>query len=173
MQTINWKDLQYKKPKHKKKTKNSQVVKVEYKLKKENFSESQWKEYQLWIKEQKKKLKSQETSQNHSKPSKGKTVKAKVQKPLKTPKKAISRKDEYQEELKDKRWKELSFRVLRRDGFRCAICHSKYNLNVHHLEYTKGLKAWEYPTSVLITLCNECHQKAHSNKNNELYPKYN
>lgn len=61
-------------------------------------------------------------------------------------------------------------RVMKRDGFKCQLCGSKYNLNVHHMKYEKDKKAWEYSTAVLITLCKDCHKKVHSDKNNDLNP---
>lgn len=34
-------------------------------------------------------------------------------------------------------------------------------LNVHHTYYIKGKAPWEYEDDALITLCEDCHQKAH------------
>jgi 5-methylcytosine-specific restriction endonuclease McrA len=170
MLTMNWKDLQYRKPKaikkKVKKNKDSQLVSVKYPLSRTSFSASNWEEYQQWIKQQK----LQEKAQNRSKPKKGKTTKTNGEKALKTSKKQLTRKELYQEELKDKRWREKSLQIMKRDNFKCALCGSKHNLQVHHIKYIDGKKAWEHPTSVLITLCDDCHNKVHSNKNHELNP---
>lgn len=34
-------------------------------------------------------------------------------------------------------------------------------LNVHHKEYIKGRKPWEYENEQLLTLCEECHEIEH------------
>lgn len=142
---------------------NGNLVKENYKLLKKDFSPSTWKKYKEWLKEQKK-------AQNRSKSKKGKTIKTNGKKPLRTPKKQLTRKEQYQLELKDKRWREKSLQIMKRDNFKCALCGSKHNLNVHHIKYINGKKAWEHPTSVLITLCEECHNKVHTDKNHELNP---
>lgn len=159
MLTMNYKDLQYRYTRPKKGKKESQLVNEHYSLKKSDFSASTWKDYKDWLKEQKLKEKLLE----RSKKKKPKHSKPKV-------KKATTRKEKYQSELKDNRWKELSLRVMKRDGYKCMLCGSKHNLNVHHMEYEKGKKAWEYSTAVLITLCKDCHQKVHADKNHELNP---
>jgi len=35
-------------------------------------------------------------------------------------------------------------------------------LNIHHKYYIKGKKPWDYPNTALITLCQDCHHKRHS-----------
>lgn len=176
MLTMDWKDLQYRKPKPIKKKvkqkKGSQVVSVKYPIGKTSFSASNWEEYQQWIKQQKKTQLLQEKASKALNKSKGKTVKAKGKKAVKTPKNSLTRKEQYQLELKDKRWKDVSIKILKRDGFKCVLCGSSSELQVHHTKYHSDKKAWEYPNSTLVTLCKECHQKVHSDKTNELYPKY-
>lgn len=165
MLTMNYQDLQYRYSKQKKK-KQSQLKDEKYKLTKGNFSASTWKDYKEWIKEQKLKEKP-------SKPKKKKKsiiTKAKGQNAVKGLKKALTRKEQYYQELKDKRWKDKSLQIMKRDGFKCALCGSKHNLQVHHIEYIKGKKAWEHPTSVLITLCEDCHKKVHSDPQHDLNP---
>ena len=154
MLTTNYQALQYQYAKPKKNNKKSQLTKEVYPLKKGDFSASTWKEYKDWLKKQKSK----------------KTSTKKKKKAPKPAKKVVTRKQQYQKELQDKRWKELSLSVMKRDNFQCALCGSKNNLNVHHTEYQTGKKAWEYPTSVLITLCSDCHTKVHSDKNHQLNP---
>jgi len=70
----------------------------------------------------------------------------------------------YRTQLLDKKWKLLSRKIKKRDGFKCAICGSDVNLQVHHKKYKKGLMAWEYSDSDLITLCGKCHKKIHNIK---------
>lgn len=52
-------------------------------------------------------------------------------------------------------------------------CGSTHNLNVHHINYVKGLKAYEYPKESLITLCEKCHEKLHIEKNMKLLDNVN
>lgn len=174
MLTMDWKDLQYRKPKPIKKKvkqkKGSQVVSVKYPLGKTSFSASNWEEYQQWIKQQKKTQLLQEKASKALKKTKGKTTKAKGKKAVKTPKNSLTRKEQYHLELKDKRWKDVSIKILKRDGFKCLLCGSKHRLNVHHSRYIDGKKAWEYPKDLLVTLCEECHKKVHANVNHDLNP---
>lgn len=149
---MNYKDLQYKYSKPKK---HKKLTNEDYKLTKGNFSASTWKDYKEWVKEQKLK----ESLQKRVKKKKKKTTK-----------KPVDRKTEYKKELKNKRWNELRLIVMKRDEFKCKLCGSKHNLNVHHIKYKDGKKAWEYPITSLITLCEECHKKVHSDINNDLNP---
>jgi len=52
--------------------------------------------------------------------------------------------------------------VLRRDGWRCQVCGSKQNLQVHH----KQLRSQQGPDndSNLITLCVDCHEGLHQSR---------
>jgi hypothetical protein len=65
-------------------------------------------------------------------------------------------------------WKAKRKEVLERDQFRCVICNSGKDLQVHHRQYhfikaTKQFKApWDYPGHLLITLCSTCHSRGHS-----------
>ena len=49
--------------------------------------------------------------------------------------------------------------VLRRDGWRCQICGSRQNLQVHH----KQLRSQQGSDDDfnLITLCASCHERLH------------
>ena len=40
---------------------------------------------------------------------------------------------------------------------------SSRRLNVHHTKYVEGKMAWEYPMSMLTTLCEKCHEEFHAN----------
>lgn len=169
MLTMNWEDLQYKKPKHinkkVKQKKDSQVVKVQYPLSKSDFSASSWKDYKEFMKEQQLKEELQKKTTERSKPSKGKLTKTKE-------KKSLTRKEQYQEDLKHPLWAKKREVILFRDNYQCRVCGSKTNLQVHHLKYSNGKRAWEYPNLDLITLCEDCHKKVHSNCKHQLYPKY-
>lgn len=68
---------------------------------------------------------------------------------------------EYKEQLKDQRWFYVRARVMERDLHKCQKCGTWRNLEVHHLRYEYGRKAWEYNDRDLLTLCDKCHEKAH------------
>ena len=65
----------------------------------------------------------------------------------------------YSEKLKDPRWQRKRLKILERDDFICRKClaHDK-TLHVHHKFYAWGKDPWEYDDSVLITLCEICHE---------------
>lgn len=66
----------------------------------------------------------------------------------------------YSEQLKDNRWKKRSAEIMLNDNYHCRICGTdSLSLNVHHLIYISGRKAWEYPDNLLITVCWSCHEK--------------
>jgi 5-methylcytosine-specific restriction endonuclease McrA len=49
--------------------------------------------------------------------------------------------------------------VLERDGWRCQVCGSMKNLEVHHMKRRSQLGGDVMPN--LITLCVDCHGKSH------------
>lgn len=52
---------------------------------------------------------------------------------------------------------------MMRDKFRCRLCNASNKfLNVHHIFYKKGAKAWEYDNDSLLTLCEDCHEFTHN-----------
>lgn len=65
-------------------------------------------------------------------------------------------------------WKAKRKEVIERDGFKCVICKSGEDLQVHHRQYhfnkaTRQFNApWDYPGHLLITLCSTCHGRGHS-----------
>jgi 5-methylcytosine-specific restriction endonuclease McrA len=68
----------------------------------------------------------------------------------------------YKEQLRDPRWQKLQSKIRERDKYKCRICGDTTSfLNVHHIYYQNGLKAWEYDEECLITLCDSCHEFAH------------
>lgn len=86
--------------------------------------------------------------------------------------KKVDYKEQYKLQLEHPLWFKKRQTILERDQHKCVLCGSEFNLQVHHTKYHSDKKAWEYPNSTLVTLCKECHQKVHSDKTNELYPKY-
>ncbi|MGA3319045.1 MAG: HNH endonuclease [Candidatus Korobacteraceae bacterium] len=53
----------------------------------------------------------------------------------------------------------LQRQVLERDGWRCQVCGSMQNLQVHHLKFRSRSGGDEEQN--LITLCAECHARTH------------
>jgi 5-methylcytosine-specific restriction endonuclease McrA len=53
----------------------------------------------------------------------------------------------------------LHRQVLERDGWRCQVCGSMQNLQVHHLKFRSHSGGDEEQN--LITLCAECHEQMH------------
>ena len=54
---------------------------------------------------------------------------------------------------------ELHRQVLERDGWRCQVCGSMQNLQVHHLKF-RSQSGGDVEQN-LITLCAECHERMH------------
>lgn len=67
----------------------------------------------------------------------------------------------YARQLLTSQWKNKRNRIKKRDGGRCTKCGSKKHLEVHHIKYIWGKKAWEYADNMLTTMCKECHRKEH------------
>lgn len=63
-------------------------------------------------------------------------------------------------------WRNKRQKILARDNYCCRWCGKKTNLNIHHMYYNaypngRMVNPWEYPDNALITLCKDCHVKAH------------
>ena len=76
--------------------------------------------------------------------------------------------------LKTNEWRNKREKILYRDGYKCRWCGSMFDLNVHHKYYSAYpngvlVKPWDYPDDALITLCKDCHKKAHQNKKIKTY----
>ena len=56
-------------------------------------------------------------------------------------------------------YRELHRRILERDGWRCQVCGSMQNLQVHHLRFRSQSGGDEEQN--LITMCAECHELEH------------
>lgn len=67
---------------------------------------------------------------------------------------------DYQTYLRSRRWKARAERAKRRAGYRCQICNSSMNLEVHHRTYERlGYEA----DDDLTVLCARCHAAATAN----------
>ena len=80
----------------------------------------------------------------------------------------------YDSLLKTNEWRNKREKILYRDGYKCRWCGSMFDLNVHHKYYSAYpngvlVKPWDYPDDALITLCKDCHKKAHQNKKIKTY----
>jgi hypothetical protein len=68
----------------------------------------------------------------------------------------------YSDLLKDPRWQRKRLESLEAAGWACARCGDKETtLHVHHRQYIKGRKPWEYTLAELQVLCAPCHEGHH------------
>lgn len=68
----------------------------------------------------------------------------------------------FAEQYKSPHWQKKRLEVLEYYSFTCVKCEStEKTLHVHHPFYKKDRKIWEYETTALIALCDECHKKEH------------
>lgn len=68
--------------------------------------------------------------------------------------------DAYVEKLKDPRWQKKRLKILERDDWTCQACSSsEKTLHVHHKVYLPSKEPWDIPENLLITLCEDCHDK--------------
>lgn len=68
----------------------------------------------------------------------------------------------YSEKLKDPRWQKVRLKVFERDYWQCMRCDcDNKTLHAHHLKYENGKDPWEYDLKDIVTLCDDCHTKAH------------
>lgn len=63
----------------------------------------------------------------------------------------------YKDKLKNPLWQAKRLDILKRDKYKCTICNSTLNLEVHHLYYIPKLEPWEYDNDGLKTVCNLHH----------------
>src|SRR5262249_32313579 len=66
----------------------------------------------------------------------------------------------YRDYLGSMAWSLKRLQILARDNFQCQSCGSEYNLQAHHLSYSRIFR--ERPND-LVTLCRTCHQNLHAN----------
>lgn len=55
----------------------------------------------------------------------------------------------------------LRQQVLRRDGWRCQLCGTMSNLEVHHKQFRSH--SGDDSEENLVTLCSSCHNEIHNN----------
>lgn len=83
--------------------------------------------------------------------------------------KKIKESSEYKTYIESKEWQDIRKRIFRRDNYKCQICGSCYNLQVHHITYEN---MGQEKDADLVTLCEKCHiedihkDKSKSNNNN-------
>ena len=67
----------------------------------------------------------------------------------------------YAQKLKDPRWQRKRLEVFQQADWQCQLCgDDKQTLHVHHSRYD-GREPWDYPISMLISLCEDCHNQHH------------
>ena len=60
-------------------------------------------------------------------------------------------------------WQKKWLEVMQAADFKCQCCGQKEEqLNVHHINYDKTKKLWDYPTYKFRCLCKSCHEKQHA-----------
>jgi|GEM_PF-2580260 len=70
------------------------------------------------------------------------------------------------EDLKNPKWQRTRLEIMQRDNWSCTKCGEKEKpLNVHHIRYIEGRKPWEYCSSDLETICENCHSTLHKVQN--------
>lgn len=80
----------------------------------------------------------------------------------------------YRDLLRQERWIKKRTKILARDGYKCTVCGSTEDLQVHHtFYYDYPTLPWRYPDVSLITLCEKCHHKWHCEHENEIRPRFN
>lgn len=70
----------------------------------------------------------------------------------------------YADLLLDPRWLKKRKEQLAIDKYKCMSCGRSYpevSLCVHHIGYVTGWMPWDYPSSMLQTLCLDCHNSQH------------
>lgn len=59
-------------------------------------------------------------------------------------------------------WKRKRAAILKRDNYKCTVCGSIKDLQVHHTYYyIEEMAPWLYPDESLLTLCEDCHHSWH------------
>ena len=64
----------------------------------------------------------------------------------------------YYNQLKHANWQRKRFEIFKRDNYKCRICKSEIELQVHHLYYIPEILIWDYDTEAMITVCKEHHE---------------
>jgi len=62
-------------------------------------------------------------------------------------------------------WRDLREQIFKLDSYTCQQCFrgraDGVILQVHHKNYFKGRKPWDYPLGMLETICKSCHAAEH------------
>ena len=70
--------------------------------------------------------------------------------------------------------KKARAKALARENYKCKICNSTKELELHHISYhVKGMELENNNLSWVVILCSKCHQKVHNepfHKNNPKNP---
>lgn len=69
---------------------------------------------------------------------------------------------EFRNQYKTPDWQKKRLEALEHAEFKCQCCFDgESQLHVHHRQYFKGRKVWEYGVNELEVLCESCHEYAH------------
>lgn len=71
---------------------------------------------------------------------------------------SVKNKEEYKVYLDSPHWKAIRKRLYREYEYKCAMCGSPKNLNVHHITYDN---LGEEKDEDLTVLCQKCHSELH------------
>ena len=66
---------------------------------------------------------------------------------------------QYRKYLQSEEWQIVRRKRLQIDGYKCQMCGTGKNLQVHHISYEHLEQEKEIDD--LVTLCKECHKKVH------------
>lgn len=70
---------------------------------------------------------------------------------------------EWKDQYKHPNWQKRRLERLEFARWECESCGSPDDqLHVHHSQYLKGRKIWEYADNELQVLCEKCHSEAHA-----------
>lgn len=65
-------------------------------------------------------------------------------------------------QYKHPNWQKRRLERLEYSGWECESCGTKdETLHVHHKQYFRGRKVWEYSDEELVVLCEGCHEEEH------------
>ena len=65
---------------------------------------------------------------------------------------------DYKEWVLSPAWRRIRNAKLKDSGYKCELCGSAKNLQVHHITYEH---IGDEPLDDLLTVCNKCHKKLH------------
>lgn len=89
-----------------------------------------------------------------------KNIKNTPKKPKRIDKTKVNGTERYKQFLLSEYWITVRDCVIHRDGNKCKGCGNDKYLQVHHLSYDNHMNEHNH-TEDLITLCKDCHKKAH------------